>query len=199
MITIQLQGTRTGSTFFYRCLDSHPEIDAHPEVFRISPTRFDEKYLDHNHKGVLTCKVMYNHVKHFNLYDRLKGMSIIHILRRNAYKKPLSDVVSNIKNEGLDKIYYDPQRFLNHVENYIELVEHHRKLKNFTDKYIEFYMEDFIKPDSTMRQSESDRLCDFLGVSKMKLISDSKKLTPDKDHWSYFENADEIKEMINEC
>ena len=88
---------------------------------------------------------------------------------------------------------------MNHVENYIELVEHHRKLKNFTDKYIEFYMEDFIKPDSTMRQSESDRLCDFLGVSKMKLISDSKKLTPDKDHWSYFENADEIKEMINEC
>lgn len=191
---IQLQGTRTGSTFFYKCLDSHPEITAYPEIFRISPRRFDLNILNKDNKT--TCKIMYNHVKHFNLFDRLKGMKIMHISRRDYYKKALSDVVSNIKNEGLEKKYYDPQRFLNHVLGYKSLVDEYRQLKNFTKHYIEFFMEDFIMSDSTMNQKEADRLCDFLNVSKMVLKSDSKKLTPEKGHWDYFENVDEIKNVI---
>ncbi len=191
---IQLQGTRTGSTFFYKCLDFHPEITAYPEVFRISPQRFDLNILNKDNKT--TCKIMYNHVKHFKFFDRLKGMKIVHISRRNQYKKPLSDVVSNIKHEGLEKKYYDPQRFLKHVLEYKNLVNEYRQLKNFTKYYIEFFMEDFIMPDSTMRQIESDRLCDFLKVSRMVLKSNSKKLTPGKPHWDYFKNAEEIKEII---
>jgi hypothetical protein len=191
---IQLQDTRTGSTFFYRCLDFHPEITAYPEVFRISPRRLDPSILNKNDKT--TCKIMYNHVKHFNLFGILQGMKIIHVIRRTYYKKALSDVVSNIKSEGLEKKYYDPQRFLHYVVEYKNYVDQFRQLKNSTEHYIEFFMEDFIMPDSTMRQSEADRLCDFLNISRMPLKSDSKKLTPDKSHWDYFENAEEIKNVI---
>jgi len=193
-LIIQLQDTRTGSQFLYRCLDSHPEITAYPEVFRISPRRFDMNVLNKDDKT--TCKIMYNHVKHFKLFEYLKYKKIIHLSRRNHYKKVLSDVVSNIKSEGLEKKYYDPQRFLNHILEYKQYVCDFQQLKHFTKHYIEFFMEDFITPESIMKQSESDRLCDFLNVSRMVLKSDSKKLTPDKDHWDYFENADEIKKII---
>jgi hypothetical protein len=198
MIVVQLQGTRTGSTYFYRCLDSHPEINAHPEIFRISPERKDFRFIAPNFGGdqVVTWKCMYNHVAHFNLYGALKGLKIMHIVRKPLYKKVLSDVVSIIMSQGtVGRINYDAYSFLGHVEKYTALVENYRELKNFTE-YMEFASEDFITEDSTMPPQVCECVSCFLGVNNHPMKSDSKKLTPDRDHWDYFTNANQIKELL---
>ena len=80
MIVVQLQGTRTGSTYFYRCLDSHPEIQAHPEIFQIAPEeRVDMKFLMPEFGGdkIVTFKLMYNHIRHFKLFEQLKQLKSV--------------------------------------------------------------------------------------------------------------------------
>ena len=197
MIVVQLQGTRTGSTYFYRCLDSHPEIDAYPEIFRIEPERADFRFVAPNFGGdrVTTWKCMYNHVAHFRLWEALKGLKIMHIVRKPLYKKVLSDVVSIMIKSGVPQCIYDPHVFVGHVEKYVALVEKYRELKNFT-KYMEFASEEFITEDSTMPSQICECVSCFLGVNNYPMKSDSKKLTPDKDHWDYFVNANEIKEIL---
>ena len=197
MIVVQLQGTRTGSTYFYRCLDSHPEIDAHPEIFRITPERKDYRFLAPNFGGdrVTTWKCMYNHVRHYNLWDALKGLQIMHIVRKPLYRKVLSDVVSIMVKSGVPHCEYDPYKFLGHVEQYVALVEKYRELKNVT-KYMEFASEEFITEDSTMPPQVCECVSCFLGVKNYPMKSDSKKLTPHKDHWEYFLNANQIQEIL---
>ena len=200
MIFIQLSGTRTGSTFFYRCLNSHPDIEAYPEMYRIDSNKRSDYLLDPTYMGYrkITFKLMYNHCKHFKLIDKIidVDMPIIHVMRRNSYRKVLSDLVSNIING--ESSYIEPQKFSRLIKEYDILKETYRDLMSNNTKYIEFYMEDFISPDSTMTTNESDRLCKFLGVGHKILRSDSKKLTPNKNHWDYIDNADELKGLINQ-
>lgn len=197
MIAVQLQGTRTGSTYFYRCLDSHPDIQAFPEMFRISPEKKNFQFLAPNYGGdqVVTFKLMYNHVKHFNLFESLKGLKIMHIVRVPSYKKVLSDIVSVMITEGVEKSHIDPQHFLKHVENYESLLEIFRRLKDYGE-YQEFNSNEFITEDSTMPDQVAECVCCFLGVKTHPMKSDSKKLTPDKPHWDYFHNAKEIQGVL---
>lgn len=197
MIYVQLQGTRTGSTFFYSCLDSHPDIDAKPEMFRIESDKKPYEMLDSGHDGkVTTFKLMYSHVKHFKLWDNLTTLPIMHIMRDRPYKKVLSDVVSNIKKEKVEKKYIEPMIFYRHVKGYKENIEVFRRLRDFTE-YKEFWMEDFVQPDSTMSEGTGREVCTFLGVDYYPMKSDSKKLTPEKSHWDYFENAEEILTVLS--
>lgn len=198
MVIIQLSGTRTGSTFFYRCLDSHPDIEANPEMYRIDSNRRSDHLINPMYGGdkIITFKLMYNHCKHFNLLEKIIEMNIpiIHVMRAKTYRKVLSDLVSNIMNG--DSSYIDPDRFKRLVEDYSnQKMFYDSRLKHLR-KYTKFFMEDFIEPDSTMNQDQANRLCDFLGVERRKLMSDSKKLTPHKDHWDYIENAEELKKLV---
>lgn len=196
MIYVQLQGTRTGSSYFYKCLDSHPDIDANPEMFRIDPEKKAYHMLNPGHDGkVTTFKLMYNHIKHFKLWDNLMTLPIMHIMRDRPYKKVLSDIVSNIKNDRVEKRYIEPMDFLRHVKGYKENIEVFRRLRKYTE-YKEFRMEDFVQSDSTMAERVGREVCTFLRVDYHPMKSDSKKLTPEKKHWDYFENAEEILKVL---
>jgi hypothetical protein len=212
-----LSGKRTGSTFVYKCLDSHPYIEAYGEMFYMNKPLSNREYLRLYHGGVgrnITFKAMYNQVEHFRLLSHLDNIKIINIVRE-PYKKVLSDLVSNYlsaetikERENVGNI--KPNEFMRFVNIYKQKVEGYRnRLKD--GEYIEVNMKDLIgrktKKKTYMKAAVAKQLCEFVGVGHYKLWSDSERLTEyfknrgksvKHDYWSYFKYAKEIKNAIKD-
>lgn len=215
---VVLSAHRSGSTFFFRCLYSHPDLDTpfdndekrSGEIFTLSSKRLDRrrKFLDRNccESQNVIYKLMYNQCDKLKFINRLKKLPVIHVMRRDPVRKVLSDLVSNIEVEfggrGKGEKFIPIDTFMGYVDVYLKKMDFYRDTLNNFD-YTEVYMEDFVgrmykskdRVKTYMKADVNRRVCDFMEIPFFKMYSDTEKLTK-RDHWSYITNATEIKKAI---
>jgi len=197
MIFVCLSGKRTGSTFLERCLASHPDIDAHGELFTLKDAKRNENFLFWKTDKAVTFKLMYNQCQKLELMPLIKenNLPVIHLIRRSPYNKVLSDLAVKKMNE------VHASEFMRYVMEYKRNVDVFRMVFSEYEFYMEVFMEDMIgnankrKAGGTfMVKNISDDLCGFLGVKKRRLWSDTTKTG--KNYWEFFEYAKELEYTI---
>jgi hypothetical protein len=208
MVFVCLSGKRTGSTFLYRSLAVHPDIEAHGEMFTLAAGKKNENFLYWKPKKAVTFKLMYNQCKQLQLMSLIKEnkLPIIHLIR-NSYDKVLSDLVAiqriGWRKKGKPLCEIHAPEFMRYVKEYDDNIKRFRRELSKYKPYMEIFMEDMVgnkrKAGGTyMDKKISDSLCDFLGVKKRRLWSDTGKTgyPEEMDRWDFFAYAEELKEAI---
>jgi len=140
-----------------------------------------------------------------------KDMKIIHLIRKNYFTCAISNEIlaqgSAAGRTAHDwvggKDIYNKKLILNssRIRQYMKYLDSSvRKweslVKNYNDVYTVAY-EDLVSEDNIMKEEESNKLCDFLEVSRQKLTCNKTKLNP-PDYENYILNwEDEIKPLAD--
>lgn len=133
---IILSDKRTGSTFLYDVLGSHPNITAYGELFMLSTSASQtrgqvlyktkrkrekwskSKYLDwlFSPENTIVFKLIYNQMYRWNLLSELKRrkVRIIHLVRRDALARAVSGYTKNIYTPTIIKA--SPEELMNDVK-----------------------------------------------------------------------------------
>lgn len=221
---IQFQNKRVGSTFLQKALDSHPMIAGIDEVFvnvakkpgmRKSGFR---PYVTTTYNGFsqpknyltqtvwakypdkhVIFKLMYNQIHyHAGLFDAIKGLPVIHLMRKNLVKQVISG--QNAATTQHSVLNINPDRLFQLVKQADQ--ENQTWRKQFNDrKKLELYYEDIIGDsiDGFTFVSESVRmsLCEFfeLEVAKRWFCSPTKKKNKN-DIWVYLKDREGVEKRF---
>lgn len=227
MNAIVLSHKRTGSTFFHQCLKSHPDIQAHGELFGLFMGNLKDKrkyfknrqkryFFHRNNQDIqeyisdvfnssnksVVFKLMYGQFRYWKIADDLIRMNvpIIHLMRRNKIKHFISLVTAGgVKNKPLN---VTPDELIKEV---IDLEEKDKRFQEFLSNCIkkktEIYYEDIIgenKGELTfMDEKMNEKICDFLQIKSVQMSSRTKKKRPE-NIWKYIPNKKKVIEVFKE-
>ena len=205
---------RSGSTLLVNLLDSHPMIDCEGELIldpMFSPMSYLFKRQRTSRAEVFGFKLQPHHFTYQNINNPesfLKGLAklkykTIILKRRNVFRAALSLLYAI--NSGKfhrdnrfgevqsDKIFIEPDDLLENIqwiEHNIELLDRYAD----SNPHMELIYEDDLL-NNVSHQGTANRICDYLGIPKANVESNSVRLMPG-DFSPYIENAEEIKEII---
>jgi len=218
---IQFQNKRVGSTFLQKALDSHPLIAGVDEVFVNVARKPGMKksgftpYVITTYNGFsnprhyltqevwgrypdkhVIFKLMYNQIHHHSgLFAIVKGLPIIHVMRRNLVKQVISG--QNAATTKHNKLNLSAGDLFNLVKQADQLNKNWRK--KITWKKLELYYEDIIGDtiDGFTFVSESVRmaLCEFFEIEDAKFCAATKKKNKN-DIWVYLQNREAIEKRF---
>lgn len=177
---------RSGSSFFQRCLDSHPRITARQEDMRNIEKLGDKfsKVLDdiyaHSRADyAVGFKLMYSHARpEIWEYFKKNNVKKIQFIRRNILETALfhpKHIQGNVSGglgprlivEG--KVKCNPEKIVKYMHRVYEDIQSHKKYADFT-VYYEDDLTDGGKPiDHFYNKDTRDELLRFLGVKDRPL------------------------------
>ncbi|APY08025.1 hypothetical protein BWZ20_06795 [Winogradskyella sp. J14-2] len=191
--------SRTGSTLVMALLNNHKNVICDGELFK----NLNGKSCKHvwndffNHKPKDTqqvgFKLFYSHPRDddktvWDIIKQDKSIKIIHLMRRNILRIFLSQRIG-IKTKRWTENVNRPHNISLESKkvdvDYKECTEAFNKITDYQNKtkqmfkehdYLEVYYEDIVND----RESELDKIFDFLDVEKMQVTANNKKQNPER-------------------
>jgi len=176
---VVLTNHRSGSSFFMRCLNSHPDIEARQEDLRLKSTR-NSKFLDELYSGKnnFGFKCMYSHINDDVIdYFKNNDIKIIQLIRRDMLETVLwyNDNFDNVKG-GLgvpielpeEKVKVRKQRVLTKLNKLKQNIDKYKLMADFV-----VYYEDDLTGGKNAQEFYNKvtefKLCEFIGVAPRTL------------------------------
>lgn len=180
---VTITNHRTGSSFFQRCLDSHPEIIARQEDLRdigkfpanILRGRLNEMYeLGEKRVEAVGFKLMYSHVRDWVMdYIKANDVKVIHFLRRNILETAIwypghlkGDIEGGLgprlKVRGKVEVKID--RVIKKLREIRENASKYAKIADFIAYYEDDLTDDGKATDKFENAKTRKKLLAFLGV-----------------------------------
>ncbi len=216
-----ISAKRTGSTFLWSCLNSHPQLTAFGELFVTNPKSPTKKYKNSvsllpyrntEYKSIVnylefmnsyfyntTFKVMYNQIEKFELLKHLKNFPIIHLKRRNLVRWIISNENAHktdfyvIQNLTAKNLWKRIQKSEKYFEKWDAI------LNDFNS--ITLYYEDILgksKDKKTYLDTNTcKKICSFLNLEYFDMFSVTKK----KNHFhvlEYLPEKEKTKDMLKD-
>lgn len=229
---------RTGSTLLQNCLDSHPEITCYDELFMIRGKikkrngqymyRWMKNNKSYNKKKFLNylgeqdenvyLKLIYDQCDYWKLepYIRKNNLQVIHLFRKNHFKKAVSRLSRNNNKGQIDPITnIDVKKLVNEILHSMEKSRIYKKKWEKYENQIKIYYEDMIGKKegeigeikkvgafniksnqiTYLNKETCEKLCNFIGVEYFDMYSNITKRNKE-DVLSYF-NDREKRKMIS--
>ena len=219
--TLQISNKRVGSTFLQNTLNSHPVILSIGEIFGVSyndngkevdgipvfkscniPKGQYMKWV-HDKNDITNIKIMYNQMMRWDLNDYIldKNFNIIHLMRRNHFRRVMSQLIEGYSLKGLNDIEND--KIILEIEKSIQNETLFRQKLSLTQgKYIELYYEDIIGDtigDKTyLSEYTNFELCNMFEVKNIPMFSLTKKKNTQERILDNLKDLDGLKKIFKE-